>query len=181
MIEREYLKFRRPADACLLCAASLPSTGAHPSLIQLSDKDEAIRRDFCPTCWQKSSDREYFSFWLTKRISAPTARERRLARAERNDALWRLFNALYDQAAPDTGPQLFLLAHLLMRYRVVSYTGRGIDGSLLFEHGASGSTFRIPDMAEDAAPFADIKKSIEEQAVAMVERPDDDPEGRATA
>lgn len=168
MLERDsYLKFRRPHDECLLCGTPLPSVGKHPSLLEVTDRDDVIRRDFCPTCWEKSANPSYFSYWVTKRISAPTSRERRLAKSERNEALWRLFSALYASGAEEHRPQLFLLAHLLMRYRILQFKNTSDDGALQFHHSASGETYRVEDVPLDSTPFHDIMAGIEEQAVAF--------------
>lgn len=166
MLDREaYLKFRRPHDECLLCGTSLPAAGKHPTVLDIDGKEEAIRRDFCPKCWVEAEKPEYFGFWLTKRIDAPTGRERRLARAERNEALWRLFNALHETENPELRPQLFLLAHLLMRYRVLTFRSTEADGTLLFEHQPSGVTFRVADVPIESVPFAEVKKAVESEAL----------------
>lgn len=162
-----YLKFRRPNDECLLCGTALPSVGRHPSLLEVTNRDEVIRRDFCPTCWEKSANPGYFGYWVTKRIAAPTQRERRLAKSERNEALWRLFSALYTTGSEEHRPQLFLLAHLLMRYRILQFKQTEEDGALLFHHNASGETYRVEDVPLDSTPFHDIMAGIEEQAVAF--------------
>ncbi len=171
----QYLKFRRPHDQCLLCGTSLPSAGRHPTVLEFDDKEEAVRRDFCPACWQKAGNPGYFSFWVTKRISGPTAAERRLAKHERNEAFWRLFLALHGAQTDEYRTQLFLLAHLLMRYRVMTFKGTGPDGTLMFEAAPTGETYRIADVPEGSAEFGAIMKSVEDQAVQLMESVDDGP------
>lgn len=170
----QYLKVRRPHDECLLCAASLPPTGHHPSTLDLSDKEDALRRDFCPACWEKAASTQYFSFWVTKRINAPTAAERRLARSERNEGLWRLFAALHSSGGEEYTAQLFLLAHLLMRYRVMVFKGTSPDSDLLFESNINGEVYRITDIPVDSVEFSGVMKTVEEQAVKIMESGDDD-------
>ncbi len=160
-----YLRITRPGDECLLCHKPLNIDGRHPSYIELSEKEEVIRKDFCAECWQRLGEESYFSFWLTKRVNAPSAQERRLAKSERNEALWRLFAALYSSDSPDLAPQLFLLAHLLMKYRVLAYQGTTEEGRLLFQHPKLGETFEIEDIPLDSVDFVAIKQSLEDQAV----------------
>jgi hypothetical protein len=156
-----YLKFSRPSNNCLLCNTPLNVDGAHPTLLQVDSRDEAVRQDFCPRCWEKKEEGDYFSFWVTKRVNAPSAQERRLARSERNEALWRLFSALHSSNGPDDlRAQLFLLAHLLMRYKMLTFVGvRGAQ--LEFCHPKLGETFLIDDLPLDSADFVAVQQQIE--------------------
>lgn len=157
-----YLQFRRPNKECLLCGTTLEVTGKHPTILRLGDKDEAIRQDFCPACWQRMEERDYFSFWVTKRIlEGPTSTQRRLAKSERNEALWALFAALYARRSPELDPQLFLIAHLLMKYRVIAYQGVDEAGMLRFFHAGTQETYMIADLPLDAVSFVDAKEAIE--------------------
>lgn len=157
-----YLKFSRPSDHCLLCQAPLNVEGSHATFLEVADRDQAIRKDFCPDCWRKKEEASYFSFWVTKRVNQPTARERRLAKGERNEALWRLFSALHAGGGEDLAPQLFLLAHLLMKYKVLNFSGQR-DGKLEFIHPKLGETFLIEDLPLDSADFVEIHQQIDEQ------------------
>ncbi len=161
-----YLHFRRPENNCLLCGEAIHGDGHHPSVIKYSATEDVIRNDFCPKCWEQMEDRQYFSFWVTKRIEAPTAEERRLLRSERNEALWRLFSALYDSdRTQEVGPQLFLLAHLLMRFKVLIFKGQGEDGRLEFEHTKLELSFKVEDYPLDAVDFVKVKDEVEQKAI----------------
>jgi hypothetical protein len=163
--KEQYLKISRPRNDCLLCSRPLNVDGKHPSLIEISSTEEAIRKDFCPECWERMREQGYFSFWLTKRVNEPSPEERRLAKADRNEALWRLFSALYASGEGELAPQLFFLAHLLMKYKVLAYAGPGKDGRLMFHHPKLGETFEIEDVPLDSADFAEIRRQVEQQAV----------------
>jgi len=171
----QYLKIGRPRDTCLLCQSPLNVDGRHPSLLEMGDREEAVRKDFCAKCWGSMGEQGYFSFWVTKRVNAPSAAERRLARSERNDALWRLFAALYGQkdAAVDLAPQLFLLAHLLLRYKVLQFAGVQ-EGRLRFVHPKLEESFLIADVAIDQVDFSKIKAEVEEQALEFVGETDEE-------
>lgn len=160
-----YLQFSRAANTCLLCAAPLNVDGRHPSVIQMSEKAEIVRKDFCPTCWGRLGEEQYFSFWVTKRVNSISPEQRRLAKSERNEALWRLFAALYASESPDLAPQIFLLAHLLMRYRVLVFEGTTPEGRLLFAHPKLGEKFEVGDLPLDSVDFVAVKSGIEQQAL----------------
>lgn len=170
-----YLQFSRAANTCLLCSAPLNVDGRHPSLIQLSERAEVIRKDFCPTCWGRLGEEEYFSFWVTKRVNALSPEQRRLAKSERNEALWRLFAALYASEGPDLSAQLFLLAHLLLRYRVLAYDGTTPTGNIVFLHPKLGERFEIPDLPLDSVDFVSIKSGLEQQALQYADDPSAEP------
>ncbi|MEQ8820910.1 MAG: hypothetical protein RLY93_11755 [Sumerlaeia bacterium] len=158
-----YLSFRRAERECLLCGKTLEDLGRHPSVLRFSEKEEALRMDFCPECWEKKAEQDYFGFWLTRRIEkAHTAEGRKLAREERNAALWSLFAALHSESDPALAPQVFLLAHLLMRYRVLTYQKVTRDGLLQFYHSPTREIYEVADMAlEDAVAFAEARETIE--------------------
>lgn len=170
----QYLKVIRPRDTCLLCNEPLNVDGRHASLILGAGKDDVIRKDFCPNCWGRMGEKGYFSFWITKRVNAPSAAQRRLERSERNEALWRLFAALY-ASETEFRPQLFFLAHLLMKYRVLQFTGPAADGKLRFLHPKLAETFLIEDIAIDSVDFATIHAELEQQALAYAPQEDEDP------
>lgn len=171
-----YLTFKRAGRNCLLCNASLPELERHPTVLKLSEKEEAIREDLCPKCWDHMAEREYFSYWITRRIQVgPSPEERRLARSERNEALWALFNALYSRDdAEDFTPQLFLLAHLLMKYRILQYTGHEDENTLVFQHPQSGARYLIPELPLDEVPFVDAMMEVEKRMRDHVPEPGDE-------
>lgn len=158
-----YLQFRRASRNCLLCGVSLPELERHPSVLKLGPTEEAIREDICPTCWGRMGEKSYFASWITRRYQeGPSPEERRLARAERNEALWALFNALYAlRESDDLAAQLFLLAHLLMKYRILAFKGVGEGGTLLFFHQPTQETFEIQDLPLDQVSFVEVNKAIE--------------------
>ncbi|MBX3730597.1 MAG: hypothetical protein KF858_15585 [Candidatus Sumerlaeia bacterium] len=160
-----YLQFKRAARACLVCGTSLPELERHPTILTLSPLDEAVRQDLCPTCWDRLDQKEYFSYWITRRYQqGPSAEDRRLARSERNEALWALFNALYARTdRAEYASQLFLLAHLLMKYRLMAYKGVAADGRLTFFHGPTQETYLIDDLPLASVSFVDAMTSIDGQ------------------
>lgn len=171
-----YLRFARPSNHCLLCQAPLNVEGSHATYLEVADREQAIRKDFCPDCWRQKEEQSYFSFWLTKRVNQPSARERRLARGERNEALWRLFTALHSSEGEDLAAQLFLLAHLLMKYKVLNFVGSR-DGKLEFVHPKLGETFLIEDLPLDSADFVGIHQQLDEQMHDFAPDPEGEPAG----
>lgn len=158
-----YLQFKRPSRNCLVCGVSLPELERHPSILKLSPKEEAVREDICPKCWEQMGHREYFCYWITHRYQqGPTPEARKLEKSERNEALWALFNALYARdESEDLGPQLFLLAHLLMKYRILAYLGMAEDGRLHFFHSPTQENFFVPDVPLDSVSFVNVKEQLD--------------------
>ncbi len=158
-----YLQFRRASRNCLVCGVSLPELQRHPSTLRLSEKEETIREDICPNCWEHMGERDYFGYWVTHRFQeGPSPEQRKLARSERNEALWALFNALYAlRESDDLAPQLFLVSHLLMKYRILQFREARGDGTLVFHHPQTQETFEIQDLPLEAVSFVDVKSEIE--------------------
>ncbi len=184
-MERDnYLQIGRPSNECALCGRALAEIGRHPSVIdepeektdrKSKDKarnkdkekdkesDPTPRRDFCPECWSKAKDLKYFSFWLARRTRP--APNRKLAKAERNEVLWRLFSALTTRQEPETEPQRFLLAHLLMKYGVLRWQANSTDeeglACIVFEHTPTGEPYRVREHAMDEAALVQTLQEIE--------------------
>ena len=174
-LTESYLQFKRSERECLLCGRLLTDIPRHPSILKLSEKEEAIRQDFCIECWQKMEHREYFSFWVTRRLQeGQSPEQRKLAKSERNEALWSLFSALFSRQSEELAAQLFLLAHLLMKYRVLTYVGPTESGELQFFHPPTQETYRITDLPLDSVSFIDIKKQVDDQILEYAPKKNDE-------
>ena len=164
MDRESYLQVNRPANECALCGASLVDQGHHPSVIEEQEGGEAARRDFCSTCWSNLTDQKYFSFWLVKR--ARPEPNRRLAKAERNEVLWRLFSALSGRRESQTEPHLFLLAHLLMKYGILKWKANRHDEEganwIVFEHPQTSEEFKVRERALGDEALVRTLKEIED-------------------
>lgn len=157
-----YFDIGKPENTCAICGGSLPAEGQHPSaLTELYP--EPIRKDYCLTCWKQLRDKQFFSHWLTKRIAPPA--DQKINRQARNDMLLRLFTALYYQHDPANATQLYLLAHLLMRYKVFKWvetrpTDAGED-SLVFEDSRTGEEVFVAPIDLTDEGIAEAKKAID--------------------
>ncbi len=175
-----YLKFKRSSRKCLLCDCSLDTLETHPSTIQLSKTEDAIRSDVCSQCWDKMDNKSYFSFWISRRFQeSSTPEQRKLAKAERNEALWKLFLILYqDKEQEDYAAQLFLVTHLLMKYRILQFQERNGDDLLVFYHPPSAERYTVADVALDSVDFVDVKSKVDESVlqVALEQSPQEDVE-----
>ena len=169
MDKEKYLNIKRPEKKCLLCGKSLVETVKHPSILK-EDEETPLRKDFCPECWEKCRDKEYFSYWLTRRIQPDKGKK--ISKKERNNILLRLFENLYAKEETKDSYVLFFLVHLLMRYKVFSWYGsekeagdpeKGIPPKtyLVFENKDTGEKIRIPDREIDAEKTAETKKEID--------------------
>jgi len=167
MEKEQYLNIGRPNKTCLLCGASLADEGKHPSILTKWE-NEAIRKDFCSRCWEKLGQKDYFSYWITRRLKPGP--NRRLSRKERNDLLLRLFETLHARGEEHEVYTLYFLAHLLMRYKVFKWKGAVTEETgdpdvkstyLVFENRKTGEEIRIPDQDLDGEKIAETKKEID--------------------
>jgi len=170
MEKEQYLNIKRPEKNCLLCGCSLVEVEKHPSILAKIEQ-EPTRKDFCPTCWEKIQDRDYFSYWLTKRIKPDNTR--RLTKKERNNLLLRMFEFLNAQKGEGNAYMLFYISHLLMRYKVFNWKGTRPAPAepennipertlLVFENRITGEEITIQDQTLDGEKIAATKKEIDE-------------------
>ncbi len=174
----QYLNICKPNEACLMCGCSLVETLKHPSMIK-SEESDIIRKDFCPECWKKIANRDYFSWWIARRILPD--RKKKISRKERDDLLLRFFEYIHDLPKPWDARQeylLYFLAHLLMRYKVLIWKGTRTSESgpeesdaasgethkpfLTFENRRTGQEIQIPDQELDGDKVSEVKKEIDE-------------------
>jgi hypothetical protein len=114
-VQEPPFEIEKPADNCLLCGKSLADEEKHPSVLA-NEANQHIRKDYCRECWRKIKDKEYFCFWLAKRLKpAPGKRE---AKRKTRTILHNLYNDLSQKSSDDYSAHLFILAHLLMRLKV---------------------------------------------------------------
>ncbi len=170
MEKEKYLNVARPHKTCLLCGRSLAGVDKHPSILTKWE-DEAVRKDYCPQCWEKLTSKDYFCYWITKRLQP--APNKQLSKKERNNLLLRLFESLYETADESRAYTLFFLAHLLMRYKVFKWKGtreiaadpdstRPTQTLLIFENKLTGEEIQLPDQSLEGEKLAEVKKEIDE-------------------
>jgi hypothetical protein len=170
MEKDKYLNISRPNKNCLLCGGSLVEIQKHPSILVDSQEEMALRKDFCHKCWDQINNKDYFSYWITRRI-APDPK-RKFSKKERDALLLRLFESLYQKTDEKSIYILFYLAHLLMRYKVFAWKGSRITPedsetqtpektTLIFENKLTGEEIQIPDQDLDGEKIAESKKEID--------------------
>jgi len=168
MEKDKYLNISRPNKTCLSCGKSLVEIEKHPTILT---NEEVARMDFCEECWEKYKDKDYFSFWITKRI-VPDSKQS-LTKKERNDLLLRLFESLYQDKAMESSYILFYLAHLLMRYKIFNWKGTRSEPKggeeapepkefLVFENKYTGEEILIPDQELNGEKVSESKSQIDE-------------------
>ena len=173
MEKKEYLNIQRPQDICLMCGCSLQEAGKHPSSINLEEGD-VLRRDFCKECWEKLQRDDYFSFWLTKRITPDTSK-RKLSRKIRNNLLVRLFESIQKKPEEERDDYLlYFISHLLLRYKVYNWKGTEKirtenseefsepEKYLVFENKTTGEDIFVKDQEPDAEKIMSSRKLIDD-------------------
>lgn len=172
MGKKEYFNIQRPHDVCLMCGRSLQEAGKHPSSINLEEGD-VLRRDFCGDCWEKIKNDDYFSYWLTKRIT-PERSKRKLSKKIRNNLLVRLFESVQMQSEEERDDYLlYFIAHLLLRYKEFNWKGTKKirkddedysepDTYLVFENKTTGEDIMVKDQEPDAEKIMSSRQLIDD-------------------
>ncbi|MEN6626356.1 MAG: hypothetical protein ABFD69_09035 [Candidatus Sumerlaeia bacterium] len=148
------------------CDAPIDTIERHPSVLRSAGKRDIERCDYCPTCWEQLKDDAYDSFWMTRRDTTPR-KAPKLNRRERSMALRALFESLWDRREnEDVGPEIYLLAHLLMKWGGLKWRENGADIAgrpcLVFEDPASGDRIEIADMEVGDERLASIQQRIDD-------------------
>jgi len=150
-----------PSGKCMVCDRDLASVGKHPSVLHVDEKGEPQRRDICPDCWEKMADRKFFSFWLTQR--EPPKPDPRVTREEQNRRLMALFEQMRDSGDERFRPHLYVLAHALMKRRLLKWEGtkkdeKGMD-RIVFRSVANGELIQVEEVdIEDEATLAIMRQ-----------------------
>lgn len=140
---------------------------------QDADSDAPLRQDYCPTCWDKVRQKNYFSFWIARR-EAPKPRKIK-NRKERNAALLAYFDVLVQKNDPAYAQHLFFLAHLLMKFSVLKWVRsdppaeEGGRERIVFRNTSTDDLVTIDSVALEDEAVARIKREIDEYICRNVE------------
>ncbi len=142
MDKETFLSIGRPQRRCMNCDAPIDMIERHPSVLRPAAGRSFERFDYCPTCWEQLKDDAYESFWMTRRDTTPR-KAPKMSRREKSMALRALFESLWDRReAEDVGPEIYLLAHLLMKWGGLKWRENGADAA-----GRPASCSRTPPAA----------------------------------
>lgn len=160
MEKEALLTIGRPQRLCVNCNAALADIARHPSALRHAGKLKFERLDYCPECWQHIKDEAYESFWITHR-EVKERRAPKLNRRQRSLALRALFETLWDKRdGEDLGPQLYLLAHMLMKWGGLKWKESRQDAAgrelVVFEDIGTGEEVAVPsvEMSDEALAAA---------------------------
>ncbi len=141
--------------------------------VQEHDPDGPTRQDYCPACWEKVRQKNYFSFWIARR-EAPKPRKIK-NRKERNAALLAYFDVLVQKNDSAYSQHLFFLAHLLMKFSVLKWvrsdpaTEAGGRERIVFRNTATDDHVTIDSVILEDEAVARIKREIDEYICRNVE------------
>lgn len=186
-----YLKIGRPHNTCTLCGTPIAVAGKHASVLLVAGEDThagggagaaapasaaattdadqdagPLRQDYCPGCWEKVRQKNYYSFWIARR-EAPKPKKIR-NRKERNTALLAYFDVLYQKKDPAYGPHLYFLAHLLMKFSVLKWmrtdppAEAGAGERLIFRNTATDDLVTVETVPLEDETVARIKREIDD-------------------
>jgi hypothetical protein len=166
MDKETLLSIGRPQRRCMNCDAQIDMIERHPSVLRPAGDHKIERFDYCPTCWEQLKDDAYESFWMTHRDPTPR-RAPKMSRRERSMALRALFESLWDRREQeDVGPEIYLLAHLLMKWGGLKWRENAADIAgqpcLVFEDPASGDRIEIADIEVADERLTEIQQRIDD-------------------
>jgi len=151
-LKTEPIKIEKSSNYCLSCNKLLTDEEHHTSILKEEDSQETgfERKDYCNDCWQKIQDKNYYLFWIKKRIKI--RKDKKISKKERNQIILSYFNHLtirneelnqkkeleasniqnadevniqsYQESATqsiDYRYHLYFIAHLLMKYGVFTW------------------------------------------------------------
>ncbi len=133
----------RSRGACSACRQELPPKRTFFSCLN-EEKDDFVRSDFCPACWEKQDSARCFCFWRSRR-----------AEPDQKPTLdTGLMLEFFDRLArPDNDRKRtfrFVLALYLMRRKELKLlrVERDAEGeSLVFQRRSSGEELSVADPA----------------------------------
>lgn len=165
MDKETLLSIGRPQRRCMNCDAPIDMIERHPSVLRPAAGRSFERFDYCPTCWEQLKDDAYESFWMTRRDTTPR-KAPKMSRREKSMALRALFESLWDRReAEDVGPEIYLLAHLLMKWGGLKWRENGADAAgrpcLVFEDPASGDKIEIAEVEVADERLNEIQQTID--------------------
>lgn len=90
-LKTEPIKIEKSSNYCLSCNKLLTDEEHHPSILKEEDSKETgfERKDYCNDCWQKVQDKNYFLFWIKKRIKI--RKDKKISKKERNQIILSYF------------------------------------------------------------------------------------------
>lgn len=187
MEKEQYLKIGRPQNTCVLCGTTIAVAGKHASVLLPPGAEQEARekgageepgegpqrQDYCPACWEKARQKNYFSFWIARR-EAPKPRKLK-NRKERNAALLAYFDLLHQKNDSAYAQHLYFLAHLLMKFSVLKWVRsekpaeEGGPERIVFRNTATDDLVTIDSVPLEDEAVARIKKEIDDYICRNVE------------
>ena len=132
---------------CSLCQQEFRD--GQPFFSALSElNQEFVRQDFCPSCWARPQECEFFSFWKTYRQG-----EERRPRIE-TDVVFDFFEKLQDGESAHKKELRFVLALYLTRRKALKLVGVRREGEREFlelRRPRQHETFKVenPQLTEE--------------------------------
>lgn len=182
----ETLKIESASNYCLSCNKLLTEEDHHPSILKEEESKETgyERKDYCSNCWKKIQDKNYYLFWIKKRIKIK--KDKTISKKERNQIILSYFNYLQskdkeiilkDEAIPqeqdiesvnqtiDYKYHLYFISHLLMKYGVFKWKKdiKDEEGSIniIFENRYTDEEVIIKDAQPSVETITMIKQDLQ--------------------
>ena len=185
-LKTEPIKIEKSSNYCLSCNKLLTDEDRHTSILVKEESKETgfERKDYCNDCWKKIQDKNYYLFWIKKRIKIK--KDKNISKKERNQIILSYFNYLQskdketilkDEAIAqeqdiesvnqtiDYKYHLYFISHLLMKYGVFKWKKdiRDEEGSIniIFENRYTDEVVIIKDAQPSVETITTIKQDLQ--------------------
>ena len=160
-------EINRPGETCLMCGKSLDHIERHRSALSSDDENQVLLRyDYCSDCWETVKDQPFFCNWITRRVIKNTESER-AQRQNLRERACRIFLETLQADASNRSARLYILAHLLLRLRVLKWLGHEIledtgERILVFEDIRSHERVVIPHVRLNEEELSEAQRFVDE-------------------
>lgn len=160
-------EINRPGETCLMCGKSLDQIERHRSALSTDEENQVLLRyDYCSECWETVKEQPFFSKWITRRVIKNTETER-AQRQNLREGACRIFQETLQSDTLNRSARLYILAHLLLRLRVLKWLGHEIleetgEQVLVFEDIKSHERVTIPHVRLNEQEISEAQSFVDE-------------------
>jgi hypothetical protein len=149
------------SHVCTACQQPFADKARYHTLLSLEPTGYK-RRDLCDTCASAAPKAEVISYWQAEyKPPPPPAPE-----AIQKDTAETLLKKLIAEADPVKAPTCYILAVMLERKRILKHRDTVTDDQgrelLVYEHGATGESFTLPDPHLRLDQLEDVQRQVAE-------------------
>jgi len=149
------------SPVCTACRQPFADKARYHTLLAL-DAAGYKRRDLCATCAATAAKDGVMSYWQGEYKQPPPPPPEPIQK----DTAETLLKRLVAEADPAKAPACYILAVMLERKRVLKHRDTVTDDQgrelLVYEHGATGESFTLPDPHLRLDQLEDVQRQVAE-------------------